>query len=133
MKHGTGHPKLGRSSAQRRALLLSLTRGLLKHERVQTTLSRAKALRPFVEKIITLGRLKTSGARQRLMSFVADPVLRRKLTDDLAKRYQKRSGGYTRIVKTGQRYGDYAPTALIELMDQPEKKVSPKESPEKTA
>lgn len=126
MKHRTGHPKLGRPSAQRRALLLSLTRGLLEHECIQTTLPRAKALRPFVEKLITLGRRKTSGAQQRLMSFVADPSLRRKLTDDFAKRYEKRNGGYTRIVKTGHRFGDYAPTALIELIDRPEKKSQDK-------
>jgi large subunit ribosomal protein L17 len=126
MKHRTGHPKLGRPSAQRRALLLSLARGLVQHERIQTTLPRAKALRPFVEKLITLGRRDTSGARQRLMSFISDASLRRKLTDDLAKRYQKRNGGYTRIMKTGHRFGDYAPMALIELVDRPEKKIQNK-------
>ena len=121
MKHRTGHSKLGRPSAQRRALLLSLTRNLLQHERIKTTLPKAKALRPFIEKLITLGRRNTSGSKQRLVSVLPDPALRNKITDELNKRYQDRPGGYTRIIKTGSRYGDYAPMALIELLDSPQK------------
>ncbi|TGW15912.1 50S ribosomal protein L17 [Candidatus Hepatobacter penaei] len=131
MKHRTGHGKLGRPSHQRRALLMSLAKSLVSQERIETTLTKAKVLRPFVERLISLGRHDTPGARQRLFSFSHDRAFLKKLTSELRVRYQNRPGGYTRIIKKGYRFGDHAPVALMELVDRPlpqQKKASSKKT-----
>ena len=117
MKHNITHRKLNRTSSHRKALLMNLSNALLKHEQIVTTLTKAKELKPFVEKIITLGKKGNLQARRKTISILQDKNNTNKVFDIFASRYNKRSGGYTRIVKLGNRYGDNAPTAVIELVD----------------
>ena len=117
MKHNITHRKLNRTSSHRKALLMNLSNALLKHEQIITTLTKAKELRPFVEKIITLGKKGGLVARRKTISILQDKKNAEKVFDIFADRYNKRNGGYTRIVKLGNRYGDNAPTAVIELVD----------------
>ena len=117
MKHNISQRKLNRTSAHRKALLINLSNALLKHEQITTTLPKAKELRPFVEKIITLSKKKDLHARRKANSLLHDEKNIKKLFDVFAQRYKDRNGGYTRIVKLGNRYGDNAPTAVIELVD----------------
>ena len=117
MKHSITQRKLNRTSSHRKALLMNLSNALLKHEQITTTLIKAKELRPFVEKIITLGKKGSLEARRKTISILQDKQNTKKVFDIFANRYNKRSGGYTRIVKLGNRYGDNAPTAIIELVD----------------
>lgn len=117
MRHRVAHRKLGRTTAHRQAMLANMANALIKHEQIKTTLPKAKELRPYVEKLITLG--KRAGVAQRREAFRAlrDDAMVRKLFDTLGDRYEKRPGGYTRIMKAGFRYGDMAPMAVIELVD----------------
>ena len=117
MKHNIVHRKLNRTSSHRKVLLMNLSNALLKHEQIITTLTKAKELRPFVEKIITLGKKGDLGSRRKTISILQDNKNTKKVFDIFADRYNKRNGGYTRIVKLGNRYGDNAPTAVIELVD----------------
>ena len=117
MKHNISQRKLNRTSAHRKALLINLSNALLKHEQITTTLPKAKELRPFVEKIITLSKKEDLHARRTANSLLHDEKNIKKLFDVFAQRYKDRNGGYTRIVKLGNRYGDNAPTAVIELVD----------------
>ena len=117
MKHNISHRKLNRTSAHRKALLMNLSNALLKHEQITTTLPKAKELRPFVEKIISLGKKGDLHARKKANSLLKDEKNIKRIFDVFAKRYKDRNGGYTRIVKLGNRYGDNAPTAVIELVD----------------
>ena len=117
MKHNITHRKLNRTTSHRKALLMNLSNALLKHEQIVTTLTKAKELRPFVEKIITLGKKGNLQARKKTISILQDETNTKKVFDIFADRYNKRNGGYTRIVKLGNRYGDNAPTAVIELVD----------------
>ena len=117
MKHNIVHRKLNRTSSHRKVLLMNLSNALLKHEQIITTLTKAKELRPFVEKIITLGKKGDLGSRRKTISILQDKKNTKKVFDIFADRYNKRNGGYTRIVKLGNRYGDNAPTAVIELVD----------------
>jgi len=117
MKHNIVHRKLNRTSSHRKVLLMNLSNALLKHEQITTTLTKAKELRPFVEKIITLGKKGDLGSRRKTISILQDKKNTKKVFDIFADRYNKRNGGYTRIVKLGNRYGDNAPTAVIELVD----------------
>ena len=117
MKHNISQRKLNRTSAHRKALLINLSNALLKHEQITTTLPKAKELRPFVEKIITLSKKEDLHARRKANSLLHDEKNIKKLFDVFAQRYKDRNGGYTRIVKLGNRYGDNAPTAVIELVD----------------
>ena len=117
MKHNISHRKLNRTSAHRKALLMNLSNALLKHEQITTTLPKAKELRPFVEKIISLGKKGDLHARKKANSLLRDEKNIKRIFDVFAKRYKDRNGGYTRIVKLGNRYGDNAPTAVIELVD----------------
>ena len=117
MKHNISHRKLNRTSAHRKALLMNLSNALLKHEQITTTLPKAKELRPFVEKIISLGKKGDLHARKKANSLLRDEKNIKRIFDVFAKRYKDRNGGYTRIVKIGNRYGDNAPTAIIELVD----------------
>jgi len=117
MKHNISQRKLNRTSSHRKTLLMNLSNALLKHEQITTTLPKAKELRPFVEKIISLGKKEDLHARRKANSILNDKKNIAKLFEVFAKRYKDRKGGYTRIVKLRNRYGDNAPTAVIELVD----------------
>ena len=117
MKHNITHKKLNRTSSHRKALLMNLSNALLKHEQITTTLPKAKQLRPYVEKIITLGKKGDLQSRKKTISILQDKKNAKKVFDILANRYKNRLGGYTRIVKLGNRYGDNAPCAIIEFID----------------
>jgi large subunit ribosomal protein L17 len=121
MKHNITHRKLNRTSSHRKALLMNLSNALIKHEQIKTTLPKAKELRPFVEKIITLGKNGDLESRRKAISILQDQKNAKKIFEVFAERYKERSGGYTRIVKIGNRFGDNAPTAIIELVDRDEK------------
>ena len=120
MKHNITQKKLNRTTSHRKALLMNLSNALIKHEQITTTLPKAKALRPFVEKIITLGKNGDLKSRRKAISILQDEKNIKKIFDIIADRYKDRSGGYTRIVKIGNRFGDNAPTAIIELVDRDE-------------
>ena len=120
MKHNIKHRKLNRTSSHRKALLMNMSNALIKHEQITTTLPKAKELRPFVEKIITLGKKGDLSSRRKAMSILQDEKMTKKIFDILAERYSERNGGYTRIIKLGNRYGDNAPTAVIEFVDRDE-------------
>lgn len=117
MRHGLGGRKLNRTSGERKALFSGLASALLKHEQIQTTLPKAKDLRPIVEKMITLGKRGGLSCRRQVISKIGDPILAEKVMGPLADRYKDRSGGYIRIIKNGKRYGDNASMAIIELVD----------------
>lgn len=120
MRHGIKGRKLNRTKAHRRALFANMAASLLKHEQIKTTLPKAKELRPIAEKLITLAKRGDLHARRQALSFLYDEDVVRKLFAVLANRYEKRQGGYTRIIKAGFRYGDNAPVAIIELVDRDE-------------
>ena len=120
MKHNITHRKLNRTTSHRKALLMNLSNSLIKHEQITTTLSKAKELRPFVEKIITLGKKGDLVSRRKAISILQDQNNTKKIFDVISERYKERSGGYTRIIKVGNRFGDNAPTAIIELVDRDE-------------
>ena len=120
MKHSITHRKLNRNTAHRKALLMNLSNALIKHEQITTTLPKAKELRPYVEKIITLGKKGDLESRRKTISILQDEINTKKIFSTFAERYKDRIGGYTRIVKIGNRFGDNAPTAIIELIDRDE-------------
>ena len=120
MRHGMKGRKLNPTSAHRKALLNNMAASLLKHEQITTTLPKAKELRPFTEKLITLGKRGDLHARRQAVSVLKDKALVAKLFDALAERYKERQGGYIRVLKAGFRYGDNAPMAIIELVDRDE-------------
>ncbi len=110
--------KFGRTSSVRKALLVSLAKSLVRYERIRTTLPKAKDLRPFVEKLITIAKENTLANRRRLLAvFFNDNKIVSKMMSELATRYSGRNGGYTRIYKAGFRQGDNAPVGIIELVD----------------
>ena len=117
MRHGMSGRKFNRTSAHRRAMFANMAAALIKHEQIKTTLPKAKDLRPVVEKLITQGKRGGLSNRRRAFAMLRDDAMVRKLFDTLAERYADRSGGYTRVLKAGFRYGDSAPMALIELVD----------------
>lgn len=117
MRHGMSGRKLNRTSSHRKALLMNLANSLIKHEQIKTTLPKAKELRPYVEKLITLGKKGELSNRKQAISALHDLEVVNKLFSDIAKRYENRNGGYIRIVKFGFRNGDAAPMAIIELVD----------------
>ncbi len=117
MRHGMSGRKFNRTSAHRRAMFANMAAALIKHEQIKTTLPKAKDLRPVVEKLITQGKRGGLADRRRAFAFLRDDAMVRKLFDYLAERYANRSGGYTRVLKAGFRYGDAAPMAIIELVD----------------
>ena len=117
MRHGMVNKKLNRTSEHRKALLMNMLNSLIKYEQITTTLPKAKFLKPEAERIITLGKKETLHTKKMLMSKLQDKTSTQKVTKTLSKRYQKRNGGYTRIVKAGFRYGDNAPMAVIEFVD----------------
>ena len=117
MKHGIKGRKLNRTSAHRKSLFMNLSNALLKNELIKTTLPKAKDLRPFVEKIITLAKVDNLTNRRRALSILRNEELVNKLFSDIAVRVKSRNGGYTRIMKFGFRTGDKAPMAIVELVD----------------
>ena len=137
MRHGMTNKKLNRTSEHRKALLKNMLNSLIKYEQITTTLPKAKFLKPQADKIITLGKKETLQTTKMLMSKLQDISSAHKVTKTLSKRYEKRHGGYTRIIKAGFRYGDNAPMAVIEFVDRDveakrvdkPKKVVTKETP----
>jgi len=117
MRHRRGLRRLNRTSSHRKAMFANMTVSLLTHEQIKTTLPKAKELRSFADKMITLGKKGTLHARRQAFSFLRDDDAVAKLFDTLADRYKERPGGYTRVLKAGFRYGDSAPMAIIELVD----------------
>jgi large subunit ribosomal protein L17 len=117
MRHGMANKKLNRTSEHRKALLKNMLSSLIKYEQIKTTLPKAKFLRPQADKIITLGKKDTLQTSKMLISQLQDTTLANKVKKTLSKRYEKRNGGYTRIIKAGFRYGDNAPMAIIEFVD----------------
>ena len=117
MRHGFANKKLNRTSEHRKALLKNMLNSLIKYEQIKTTLPKAKFLKPQADKIITLGKKDTLHNTKILVSQLQDIKSANKVKKTLSKRYEKRSGGYTRIIKAGFRYGDNAPMAIIEFVD----------------
>ena len=117
MRHKMGHRKLNRTSSHRKAMFANMSAALIKHEQIRTTIAKAKELRPIVEKLITLGKKGSLHARRFAIARLAPDAHIEKLFGEIAKRYETRNGGYTRIIKDGNRYGDSAPMAYIELVD----------------
>lgn len=126
MKHGIKQRKLGRTTSHRKAMLANMAASLIKHEQIVTTLPKAKELRPYVEKLITMGKQAAAkpetalAKRRQIISIMRDKTQAAKIFDVLAERYAERPGGYVRILKAGFRYGDSAPMAVIELVDRDE-------------
>ena len=117
MRHGFANKKLNRTSEHRKALIKNMLNSLVKYEQIKTTLPKAKVLRPQAEKLITLGKNDTLHSTKILISKLQDLQSTNKIKKTLSKRYEKRKGGYTRIIKAGYRYGDNAPMAIIEFVD----------------
>jgi large subunit ribosomal protein L17 len=117
MRHGAAHRKLGRTTSHRQAMFANMAASLIKHEQITTTLPKAKELRPFVEKLVTLGKKGDLHARRQAISHVRDVTQVGKLFETIGPRYADRQGGYIRIMKAGYRHGDNAPMAVIEFVD----------------
>ena len=117
MRHGLANKKLNRTSEHRKALLKNMLNSLIKYEQIKTTLPKAKFLKPQADKIITLGKKENLQTTKILVSKLQDIRSANKVKKTLSKRYEKRKGGYTRIIKAGFRYGDNAPMAIIEFVD----------------
>ena len=130
MRHGRAGFKLGRVTAHRWALFRNLLVALFRHERITTTVAKAKAVRGLADQMVTLAKRDTLHARRQVLAMVPDPVVVKKLFDTIVARMGDRNGGYTRILKTGTRPGDRAPMAILELVDRPE---TPKQKDKKGA
>jgi len=117
MRHHNGHRKLNRTSSHRKAMFANMAASLIIHEQIKTTLPKGKELRRYADKMISLGKRGTLHARRQAFSFLRDEDVVSKLFAALADRYKERSGGYTRVLKAGFRYGDNAPMAIVELVE----------------
>ncbi|HET6538431.1 MAG TPA: 50S ribosomal protein L17 [Sphingopyxis sp.] len=117
MRHKVGGRKLQRTSAHRTAMFRNMSASLIKHEQITTTVAKAKELRPYVEKLITLAKRGGLANRRLAQSRLMDDAQLKKLFDTLAERYKDRNGGYTRVIKAGIRASDAAPIAIIEFVD----------------
>ncbi|MBW2557364.1 MAG: 50S ribosomal protein L17 [Deltaproteobacteria bacterium] len=124
MRHRKAGRKLGRTSSHRRAMMRNLVTSLLEHEKIITTDAKAKELRGVADKMITLGKRGTLHARRQALSFIRSAQVTKKVFEELPSRYTERAGGYTRIVKLGNREGDDALLSMIELMPAEEEKKS---------
>jgi large subunit ribosomal protein L17 len=120
MRHKRGGSKLGRLTAHRWAMFRNLLTGLFRHERITTTMAKAKAVRPLADHLVTLAKQDDLHARRQALTLVPDTAVVRRLFDSVAARYTDRRGGYTRVIPTGTRRGDGAPMAIVELVDRPE-------------
>ena len=117
MRHKIGHKKINRTSEHRKALIKNMLNSLIMYEQITTTLPKAKVLKPQADKIITLGKKDDLHNTKKLFSKLQNAKSTNKVKKTLSKRYEKRNGGYTRIIKAGFRYGDNAPMAIIEFVD----------------
>ena len=117
MRHKFGYRKLNRTSEHRKALFKNMLNSLIKYEQITTTLPKAKELKPKIDKVITLGKKKNLQSKKDLFSKLQDKLSVDKLIKTLSQRYEKRKGGYSRVIRSGFRYGDDAPLAIIELVD----------------
>ena len=117
MRHKIGYKKLNRTSEHRKALIKNTLNSLIKYEQITTTLPKAKVLKPQADKIITLGKNESLHNTKALFTKLQDNKSTKKVINELSKRYKKRNGGYTRIIKAGYRYGDNAPMAVIEFVE----------------
>jgi large subunit ribosomal protein L17 len=120
MRHRISGRKLNRTSQHRQMLFRNMSQALIRHEQIVTTLAKARELRPVVEKLITLGKRGDLHARRQAFARLRDDAMTAKLFETLGPRYAERSGGYTRIIKAGYRYGDAAAMAVIEFVDRDE-------------
>ena len=134
MRHKLAYRKLNRTSEHRKALFKNMLNSLIKYEQITTTLPKAKELKPKIDKVITLGKKNNLQSKKNLFSKLQDKSSVDKLIKTLSQRYEKRKGGYSRVIKAGFRYGDDAPMAIIELVDRDveAKKVDIKKKPEET-
>lgn len=123
MRHGVKKPKLQRTASHRKAMMANQACSLIIHGRITTTLAKAKALRPYIEKLITLGKKATLHTRRQALATLPQPKAVNKLFGEIAEVTQGRQGGYTRIVKLGQRKTDSAPMAMIEIIDLPQLQI----------
>ena len=117
MRHGLGYRKLNKTSEHRKALFKNMLNSLIKYEQIITTLPKAKELKPQIDKVITLGKRNNLSCKKKLFSELQDEKSVKKVFEELSKRYNKRNGGYSRVLKAGFRTGDDAPMAVIELVD----------------
>lgn len=117
MRHGKAGRKLNRTSSHRTAMFANMAASLIEHEQIVTTLPKAKELRPVVEKLVTLAKRGDLASRRLAAARLRNEEMAKKLFETIGPRYQERSGGYTRVLKAGFRYGDNAPMAVIELVD----------------
>ena len=127
MRHRKSGSKLGRNPWHRRATLRNLVTNLFEHGRIKTTLTRAKATRPVAEKIITLGKKDTLAARRQAAAYLMTPAITQKLFSEIAPKFADRAGGYTRIIQAGNRVGDGAKVAILELVSYEFKKKEKKD------
>jgi large subunit ribosomal protein L17 len=128
MRHQANHGRLGVQPAHRRAMIRNMVTSLLKHERIKTTRIRAREVRRYAEKMITIAKKETLASKRRILGFVREREVVNKLFKTLIYRYAQRNGGYTRVLKLGARPGDGAEMVFLELVDRPieEKKIEPK-------
>jgi large subunit ribosomal protein L17 len=126
MHHGKAGSKLGRTSSHKEAMLRNMVTSFIKHERIRTTDTKAKELKKLAEKMITLGKKGSLHTRRQALAVVRDKEMVGKLFGELTERYRNRAGGYTRIVKTGYRYGDNAPVSILEFIVDEKKKEKAK-------
>jgi large subunit ribosomal protein L17 len=117
MRHGKSGRKLNRTASHRKAMFANMAAALIQHEQIATTLPKAKDLRPIVEKLVTLAKRGDLHARRQAIAQLRDLGMVRKLFETIGPRYKDRSGGYTRVLKAGFRYGDSAPLAVIEFVE----------------
>ena len=117
MRHRIAHRKLNKTASHRKAMFANMSASLIEHEQIVTTLPKAKELRPFVEKLVTLAKKGDLGSRRIAIARTRDKEMSKKLFDVIGPRYKERNGGYIRVLKAGYRYGDNAPMAVIEFVD----------------
>ena len=117
MRHNLGYRKLNKTSEHRKALFKNMLNSLIKYEQIITTLPKAKELKPQIDKVITIGKKNDLSNKKKLFSKLQNQFSVKKVFNELSKRYSKRSGGYSRVLKAGFRTGDDAPMAVIELVD----------------
>ena len=134
MRHKLGYRKLNRTSEHRKALFQNMLNSLIKYEQITTTLPKAKELKPQIDKVISMGKKNSLHANKHLFAELQSKSSVEKLLKILSQRYEKRRGGYSRVIRAGFRYGDDAPMAIIELVDRDvqAKKIDIKKNPEKT-
>ena len=135
MRHKFGNKKLNKTSEHRKAMIQNMLNSLIKYEQITTTLPKAKELKPKIDKVITLGKKNNLQSKKSLFAKLQSKSSVHKLVKQLSQRYEKRNGGYSRVIRAGYRYGDDAPMAIIELVDRnvEAKKVDLKKKPEVAA